>query len=354
MIVSLFQHTCPHEAGTTQSIWDHHHYGVSTHVPARGGHVVQGFCSICLSVFQHTCPHEAGTKPPAHEPPDEYVSTHVPARGGHLLYGALRRIYRRFNTRARTRRAPAAGISRQLIVVFQHTCPHEAGTLDTMLYDFLGVVSTHVPARGGHASFKSSPRFHRMFQHTCPHEAGTCEYQLAFFTGDVSTHVPARGGHRATVYQSTGIISFNTRARTRRALSTCMTVMLKTRFQHTCPREAGTQYRFLLRLYIWVSTHVPARGGHKIGLISSYISHRAFQHTCPREAGTLEENQTGAITLVSTHVPARGGHSIPVSSSSLYLGFNTRARARRAQNWLVWVASIGCFNTRARARRARR
>ena len=37
----------------------------------------------------------------------------------------------------------------------------------------LPVVSTHVPARGGHVFNEHFYRFRALFQHTCPREAGT-------------------------------------------------------------------------------------------------------------------------------------------------------------------------------------
>ena len=58
--------------------------GVSTHVPARGGHMRAMTCYLMTSAFQHTCPHEAGTYQLAYLMDDDGVSTHVPARGGHL------------------------------------------------------------------------------------------------------------------------------------------------------------------------------------------------------------------------------------------------------------------------------
>ena len=80
--------------------------------------------------------------------------------------------------------------------------------------------------------------------------------------------------------------SFNTRARARRAPIPIKPDYRSNKFQHTCPREAGT-CQFLL--------FVPF----------PFL----FQHTCPREAGTR----------------ARGnGHCRMVC-------FNTRARARRAR-----------------------
>ncbi|EGY53782.1 hypothetical protein HMPREF9371_0014 [Neisseria shayeganii 871] len=74
----------------------------------------------------------------------------MPALGGHAAPFSALPEFHGFKTRARARRA----LLRQLYP------------------DITGMVSTHVPARGGH-----------------PHAAVA---QLAF---TVSTHVPARGGH---------------------------------------------------------------------------------------------------------------------------------------------------------------
>ena len=147
-----------------------------------------------------------------------------------------------------------------------------------------GRVSTHVPARGGHGKFFQNVRLLAMFQHTCPREAGT----RAIFAPDighkVSTHAPARGGHRRLLpCKSTGQ-RFNTRARARRAPHRSRLAIITSQFQHTCPREAGTYGR------------------------SRCTTNTPFQHTCPREAGTKGGGLLGLAIIVSTHVPARGGH----------------------------------------------
>ena len=80
--------------------------------------------------------------------------------------------------------------------------------------------------------------------------------------GVVSTHVPARGGHAELAMGFRVIPGFNTRARTRRALCERGKYNLIFTFQHTCPHEAGTQIQAQIIHPLRVSTHVPARGGH--------------------------------------------------------------------------------------------
>ena len=194
-ICNTFQHTCPREAGTADGCLHHAVDGVSTHVPARGGHPVKFLYISKPNGFQHTCPREAGTCTKldflrlsicfntrararrAHRAPyldghHRAVSTHVPARGGHFKHLPPPTIISRFNTRARARRAPVGDYADDYICMFQHTCPREAGTFSHSVHFNPSLVSTHVPARGGHRH-------------------GRCYKQS---TG-VSTHVPARGGH---------------------------------------------------------------------------------------------------------------------------------------------------------------
>ena len=56
----------------------------------------------------------------------------------------------------------------------------------------------------------------------------------------VSTHVPARGGHSTGNKASPVRDCFNTRARARRAPIIPVNFYSFAVFQHTCPREAGT------------------------------------------------------------------------------------------------------------------
>ena len=79
------------------------------------------------------------------------------------------------------------------------------------------VVSTHVPARGGHYLMILFLYFLYLFQHTCPHEAGTKGDPIQCYIAVVSTHVPARGGHLLLSLDLFYPVCFNTRARTRRA-----------------------------------------------------------------------------------------------------------------------------------------
>ena len=257
------------------------------------------------------------------------VSTHVPARGGHHIITHAFGTLQRFNTRARTRRAPTDNHTLTQHPKFQHTCPHEAGTLLWRHVLWQSDVSTHVPARGGHAQafryclpqsrFNTRARTRRArrytapsnkcawFQHTCPHEAGTQLQHPCPASQSVSTHVPARGGHsrrQSLVEQCKG---FNTRARTRRAQPKNKNCRKSLRFQHTCPHEAGTRSTYLTCSFSEVSTHVPARGGHR----------RWWQYLC--------------MYPVSTHVPARGGHLCAIARIQQTTGFNTRARTRRAR-----------------------
>ena len=80
--------------------------------------------------------------------------------------------------------------------------------------------------------------------------------------GAVSTHVPARGGHQVVFIPAPFSAGFNTRARARRAPARLILMGIIERFQHTCPREAGTFSWVGMTADIIVSTHVPARGGH--------------------------------------------------------------------------------------------
>ena len=191
-----FQHTCPREAGTHYCADDYSGELVSTHVPARGGHPHHPRAQPHQQRFNTRA--RARRAPPANNPQWRgcRVSTHVPARGGHQPIRTHDRQLARFNTRARARRALSRILFILIPLLFQHTCPREAGTVTV-------VATNRVPG----------------FQHTCPREAGTkCDGDISsFFT--VSTHVPARGGHSP------------------RALTASVAPL----FQHTCPREAGTR-----------------------------------------------------------------------------------------------------------------
>ena len=217
-----FQHTCPREAGTRQ----------------------------CLAVFardrfQHTCPREAGT--PA-VPAILYsggVSTHVPARGGHSTLHFLLGAIRSFNTRARARRARGTLARPATCSMFQHTCPREAGTRASLARRAWTARFQHTcPREAGtwarvsnrcrRACFNTRARARRalredkdqalkeLFQHTCPREAGTRHGRAGAQAGAVSTHVPARGGHEALHNLFWQPFCFNTRARARRAPRLCL------------------------------------------------------------------------------------------------------------------------------------
>ena len=147
----MFQLTCPHEAGTQKFGIITPIRAVSTHVPARGGHLEARLVIAVNAEFQLTCPHEAGTVDEHVVDEPVKVSTHVPARGGHFWQCTPDTIYTKF----------------------QLTCPHEAGT-DKTEHSFL---------------------CSQMFQLTCPHEAGTSTALSKAGSALVSTHVPARGGH---------------------------------------------------------------------------------------------------------------------------------------------------------------
>ena len=117
-------------------------------------------------------------------------------------------------------------------------------------------------------------------------------------------------------------MSFNTRARTRRARIDVRAINHNSAFQHTCPREAGT-----------------------CGISPTSTAYVAFQHTCPREAGTQVDWLAGLWRRVSTHVPARGGAHCG--------GVSTHVPARGGHMAVPVMRWIGeSFNSRARARRA--
>ena len=197
---------------------------------------------------------------------------------------------------------------------------------------------THAHGSAGIACFNTRARARRAqqtavfvirddgFQHTCPREAGTRGHGNAQFPTVVSTHVPARGGHQNWQVYSQVMPSFNTRARARRARMGDRPVRPSRVFQHTCPREAGTAHR--------------GRGA-VVGV---------FQHTCPREAGTGELLAGQRPTRVSTHVPARGGHRGCHQSDSRRCRFNTRARARRAHGRLAAATKLKLVSTHVPAR----
>ena len=168
-----FQHTCPHEAGTpstaasTASRWSfntrartrrarHHRAesiyleGVSTHVPARGGHSLTACLADLTTGFNTRARTRRARDVTALKTEKNAVSTHVPARGGHQTTKTPRGHPGSFNTRARTRRAHGADVSTHADKWFQHTCPREAGTRE---------------------KFKRIDTY--LFQHTCPREAGT-------------------------------------------------------------------------------------------------------------------------------------------------------------------------------------
>ena len=164
--------------------------------------------------------------------------------------------------------------------------------------------------------------------------------------------MPARGGHIIIRDMIIIIVSFNTRARARRArylpTSSKTTARFNTRararrarfktsfkrgikmFQHTCPREADTA-----------------------DLAELLNATFGFQHTCPREAGT-SVMLWGAVLLAFQHTcPREAGTPYDYDCSPLLSRFNTRARARRAlANFGFLCLSFFSFNTRARARRA--
>ena len=124
---------------------------VSTHVPARGGHVRLSWMSAIEDLFQHTCPREAGTF--ASVLAGSFLSAFqhtCPREAGTCAYFCSFLGLGCFNTRARARRAPLVAPSAVINWLFQHTCPREAGTNAGCLFKSYPLVSTHVPARGGH------------------------------------------------------------------------------------------------------------------------------------------------------------------------------------------------------------
>ena len=124
-----------------------------------------------------------------------------------------------FNTRARARRAP----------------------FSTSSCNDMTRVSTHVPARGGHA----------------------CRFDEFFLVGGFNTRARARRARASARARSCALPCFNTRARARRAPVQVGAGVVAVQFQHTCPREAGTHSSPLM------------------------FASPMFQHTCPREAGTF-------------------------------------------------------------------
>ena len=240
-----------------------------------------------LDEFQLTCPHEAGTHRFLCRWLSRLVSTHVPARGGHRTKTRSTGSRRRFNSRARTRRALKEWKGKVDLVMFQLTCPHEAGTFKRCM----------VPCCASD-SFNSRARTRR----ARPTARGRLLDVL------VSTHVPARGGHHSVSLYVNWIQRFNSRARTRRAPMSSIHRKCPNWFQLTCPHEAGTTLLMTAHtnsssfnsrartrrarrkgdtifLVILVSTHVPARGGHFYWVIP-YQPGSWFQLTCPHEAGT--------------------------------------------------------------------
>ena len=215
------------------------------------------------TAFQHTCPREAGTARTAAAQKAARVSTHVPARGGHARLGCHGRGGGGFNTRARARRARCVG---------DHPCctfdrfntrararrARPANRRNPVVM----AVSTHVPARGGHVLPAPGTPVIRWFQHTCPREAGTCANVLQTMYKQFQHTCPREAGTCDLNMPGFDNSRFNTRARARRARMATLIRLAKTPFQHTCPREAGTNPHGINYDNWFVSTHVPARGGH--------------------------------------------------------------------------------------------
>ena len=163
--------------------------------------------------------------------------------------------------------------------------------------------------------------------------------------------MPARGGHAPHLPQPLDSRRFNTRARARRARKTLLAQTLARWFQHTCPREAGTLVSSLNLLYIFVSTHVPARGGHLPCRTQRHRRPRFNTRARARRAPPTEKD--GAFFRgFNTRARARRAHGKSRRQQPQANRFNTRARARRALGQPVRGWLWGCFNTRARARRA--